>query len=130
MPAAYVPLGEAARLSGRTPQALKAMAENNEIFAAFISGHYWFDPARLPERPPLPEELQGELPELMTAQEVAHLFRVHPKTVSSWARQGRLTYIRTLGGHRRYTAEDVRALLDQQADPDRSDPDTHKDDES
>ncbi|PRX98425.1 BldC family transcriptional regulator, partial [Allonocardiopsis opalescens] len=130
MPAAYVPLGEAARLSGRTPQALKAMAENNEIFAAFISGHYWFDPNRLPERPPLPEELQGELPELMTAQEVAHLFRVHPKTVSSWARQGRLTYIRTLGGHRRYTAHDVRALLNQQTDPDRSDPDTHKDDQS
>nr|WP_245930403.1 BldC family transcriptional regulator [Allonocardiopsis opalescens] len=50
----------------------------------------------------------------MTAQEVAHLFRVHPKTVSSWARQGKLTYIRTLGGHRRYTADDVHHLLNQQ----------------
>nr|WP_106248522.1 BldC family transcriptional regulator [Allonocardiopsis opalescens] len=50
----------------------------------------------------------------MTAQEVARLFRVHPKTVTSWARQGRLPYIRTLGGHRRYVAEDVHKLLGQQ----------------
>nr|WP_106248489.1 BldC family transcriptional regulator [Allonocardiopsis opalescens] len=58
----------------------------------------------------------------MTAQEVANLFRVHPKTVSSWARQGKLTYIRTLGGHRRYTADDVRQLLKEQTTDDEPDP--------
>ncbi|PRX98161.1 BldC family transcriptional regulator [Allonocardiopsis opalescens] len=111
---ALVPLGEAARLSGRHPETLKEMAEAGQVFAFFVSGHYYFDPGRLPDRPPLPEELRGELPELMTAQEVARLFRVHPKTVTSWARQGRLPYIRTLGGHRRYVAEDVHKLLGQQ----------------
>ncbi|PRX98093.1 BldC family transcriptional regulator [Allonocardiopsis opalescens] len=122
MPASMVPLGEAARLSGRTPQALKELADADEVYAVFVSGHYWFDPSRLPERLPLPEELQGALPELMTAQEVANLFRVHPKTVSSWARQGKLTYIRTLGGHRRYTADDVRQLLKEQTTDDEPDP--------
>ncbi|PRY01563.1 BldC family transcriptional regulator [Allonocardiopsis opalescens] len=122
---AMVPLGEAARLTGRTPEDLKEMAETGEVFAVHVSGHYYFDPARLPEHPPLPEELSGELPELMTAQEVAHLFRVHPKTVTSWARQGRLTYLRTLGGHRRYSADDVRALLDQQTADDEAPPPDH-----
>ena len=50
-------------------------------------------------------------PELMTPAEVAALFRVDPKTVTKWARKGKLTCIRTLGGHRRYKTADIRALL-------------------
>ncbi|MGW4423497.1 BldC family transcriptional regulator, partial [Streptosporangium sp. NPDC004631] len=39
---------------------------------------------------------------LLTPTEVAIMFRVDPKTVTRWAKAGRLTSIRTLGGHRRY----------------------------
>jgi len=41
------------------------------------------------------------------------LFRVNPKTVSRWARSGKLTSIRTLGGHRRFRASEVRAVVEQ-----------------
>ncbi|GAB2496117.1 BldC family transcriptional regulator [Nocardiopsis aegyptia] len=49
--------------------------------------------------------------ELLTPAEVATLFCVDPKTVTRWARAGKLSSIRTLGGHRRYLPVEVRALL-------------------
>jgi len=48
---------------------------------------------------------------LLTPAEVAALFRVDPKTVTRWAKAGKLTAIRTLGGHRRYKDSEVKALL-------------------
>ena len=48
---------------------------------------------------------------LLTPAEVATMFRVDPKTVTRWAKAGKLTSIRTLGGHRRYRENEVRALL-------------------
>jgi excisionase family DNA binding protein len=48
---------------------------------------------------------------LLTPSEVATLFRVDPKTVTRWAQAGKLTSIRTLGGHRRYREREVRDLL-------------------
>ena len=48
---------------------------------------------------------------LLTPAEVAKLFRVDPKTVTRWAKAGKLTAIRTLGGHRRYRRSEVLALL-------------------
>jgi len=48
---------------------------------------------------------------LLTPAEVAALFRVDPKTVTRWAKAGKLTSIRTLGGHRRFREAEVRALL-------------------
>ncbi len=48
---------------------------------------------------------------LLTSAEVADLFRVDPKTVTRWAAQGRLTSLRTPGGHRRYRRSEVDALL-------------------
>jgi excisionase family DNA binding protein len=54
---------------------------------------------------------------LLTPSEVAKLFRVDPKTVTRWAKSGRLTSIRTLGGHRRYKDSEVRALLNSISDP-------------
>jgi len=48
---------------------------------------------------------------LLTPAEVAAKFKVDPKTVTRWARSGRLSSIRTLGGHRRYKASEVEALL-------------------
>ena len=54
--------------------------------------------------PPDPEPL-------LTPAEVAVRFRVDPKTVTRWAKAGKLTSIRTLGGHRRYRAAEIEALL-------------------
>ena len=48
---------------------------------------------------------------LLTPSEVATLFRVDPKTVTRWAKAGKLTSIRTLGGHRRYKESEVKTLL-------------------
>ena len=48
---------------------------------------------------------------LMTPAEVAALFRVDPKTVTRWADAGKLTAVRTLGGHRRYLRSEVEGLL-------------------
>lgn len=48
---------------------------------------------------------------LLTPSEVAALFRVDPKTVTRWAKAGKLTSIRTLGGHRRYKESEVKNLL-------------------
>ena len=53
--------------------------------------------------------------QLLTPSEVAALFRVDPKTVTRWAKAGKLTSIRTLGGHRRYHATEVHALLGAQS---------------
>ena len=48
---------------------------------------------------------------LLTPAEVAALFRVDPKTVTRWSKAGKLTAIRTLGGHRRYRQSEVLGLL-------------------
>lgn len=49
---------------------------------------------------------------LLTPAEVATLFRVDPKTVTRWAKAGKLSSIRTLGGHRRYRESEVMGLLE------------------
>jgi len=54
---------------------------------------------------------QVETEKLLTPSEVASPFRVDPKTVTRWAKAGKLTSIRTLGGHRRYRESEVRNLL-------------------
>ncbi|HZC40665.1 MAG TPA: BldC family transcriptional regulator [Streptosporangiaceae bacterium] len=54
---------------------------------------------------------------LLTPGEVASLFRVDPKTVTRWAASGRISSIRTPGGHRRFRESEVRALLRGDAQP-------------
>ena len=49
--------------------------------------------------------------DLLTPAEVAAMFRVAPKTVTRWAKAGKLRAVHTLGGHRRYYRADVEALL-------------------
>ena len=49
---------------------------------------------------------------LLTPAEVAALFRVNPKTVTRWARAGKITAMRTLGGHRRFRASEVRRCVE------------------
>lgn len=58
----------------------------------------------MPERPPWEDRL-------LTPGEVAAMFSVHPRTVTVWAKAGKLTSIRTPGGHRRYREAEVRRLL-------------------
>lgn len=56
-------------------------------------------------------KVQSQTELLLTPSEVAKLFRVDPKTVTRWAKAGKITAIRTLGGHRRYRQSEVLVLL-------------------
>ncbi|MGQ0823755.1 MAG: BldC family transcriptional regulator [Actinomycetota bacterium] len=49
---------------------------------------------------------------LLTPMEVAAMFRVSPKTITRWAREGKLSAIRTLGGHRRFRTGEIRTFLE------------------
>jgi excisionase family DNA binding protein len=49
---------------------------------------------------------------LLTPAEVASLFKVDPKTVTRWAQAGKISSLKTLGGHRRYRASQIHALFD------------------
>jgi excisionase family DNA binding protein len=62
---------------------------------------------RLETPPPLLDEAER----LLTPAEVAYLFRVDAKTVTRWAREGKIPFLRTLGGHRRYRESEIRALI-------------------
>jgi excisionase family DNA binding protein len=58
---------------------------------------------------------------LLTPAEVAAAFRVDPKTVTRWAKAGKLSSVRTLGGHRRYLeAEVLEKLANAEANADLS----------
>jgi len=53
--------------------------------------------------------------ELLTPGEVARLFRVNAKTVTRWARAGKISTVRTLGGHRRFRRAEIEAQLRNEA---------------
>ena len=57
---------------------------------------------------------------LLTPSEVAAMFRVTPKTVTRWARAGKISAIRTLGGHRRFRASEIRHFLEHVEEADRT----------
>ena len=48
----------------------------------------------------------------LRASEAAALLRVSAKTVSRWAKQGRIPHVLTLGGHRRFPREAIESLAD------------------
>ena len=48
---------------------------------------------------------------LMTPAEVAAVLYVDPRTVTRWARAGKIHCFRTPGGHRRFLRSDIRALI-------------------
>ncbi len=50
-------------------------------------------------------------PDLMTAQEVALLLRVHPNTVMTWAKQGKLAGLKMNGGRWRFHRSDIEKFL-------------------
>jgi excisionase family DNA binding protein len=52
-------------------------------------------------------------PSYLRTAEVANLLYVSPKTVSRWAKEGKLPFLKTLGGHRRYPEAAIRELANQ-----------------
>jgi len=52
------------------------------------------------------------VPSSLRAAEVADLLHVSPKTVSRWAKEGKLPFLKTLGGHRRYPEAEIRQLAE------------------
>src|ERR1700738_4813516 len=61
---------------------------------------------------------------LLRTSDVALLFQVSERTVSEWARRGRVPSVRTPGGHRRYPADQIRRLFTEsrQGPPGEGDP--------
>ena len=53
-----------------------------------------------------------DTPSYLYTAEVADILHVSPKTVSRWAKEGKLPFLKTLGGHRRYPAAEIRQLAD------------------
>jgi excisionase family DNA binding protein len=51
-------------------------------------------------------------PSYLRTIDVAEILHVTSKTVSRWAKEGKLPFLRTLGGHRRYPEVEIRALAE------------------
>jgi excisionase family DNA binding protein len=51
-------------------------------------------------------------PSYLRAAEVADILHVSPKTVSRWAKEGKLPFLKALGGHRRYPEAEIRELAE------------------
>ncbi|MEO7443527.1 MAG: helix-turn-helix domain-containing protein [Acidimicrobiales bacterium] len=60
-----------------------------------------------PER----EKKSKPVRDYLTVSDVAILFHVSTKTVVRWANDGRLPYMSTLGGHRRFPRAEIEDLL-------------------
>jgi excisionase family DNA binding protein len=50
---------------------------------------------------------------LLAPGQVAVMFGVNPATVARWEGLGKLTAVRTAGGHRRYREDEIKALLEE-----------------
>lgn len=48
---------------------------------------------------------------LLRPSEVAHYLAVDPKTVTRWAKLGKINYVTTPGGHRRFHADVIRKMI-------------------
>nr|WP_157255102.1 helix-turn-helix domain-containing protein [Nonomuraea typhae] len=56
---------------------------------------------------------------LLTAEEVAEVYRVNPATIRRWVREGRLKAVPTPGGRlHRFREREIRALLAEDAQAD------------
>ena len=54
-----------------------------------------------------------ETPSYLRTAEVVDILHVSPKTVSRWAKEGKLPFLKTLGGHRRYPEAKIRELANE-----------------
>jgi excisionase family DNA binding protein len=59
---------------------------------------------------PVPRARTGHPDNYLLTYQVAAILFVSPKTVSRWAKEGKLPFLRTLGGHRRYPEREIREL--------------------
>ena len=55
---------------------------------------------------------QSKNPEYLKTAEVADILHVSPKTVTRWAKDGKLPHSRTLGGHRRFPSGQIRKMAE------------------
>ena len=55
----------------------------------------------------------AETDNLLTPAQVAQMYKVDPKTVTRWAKAGRLSCIKTPGGHRRYSEREVLDMMNE-----------------
>lgn len=55
---------------------------------------------------------QPKLADYLKTAEVADILHVSPKTVTRWAKDGKLPHSRTLGGHRRFPAASIRKMAE------------------
>jgi excisionase family DNA binding protein len=46
----------------------------------------------------------------LRASQAAAILHVSPKTIARWAKEGRIPSTKTLGGHRRFSEAELRAL--------------------
>jgi excisionase family DNA binding protein len=51
---------------------------------------------------------------LLTPSEVAKIFKVKTPTIRRWAKEGKIRYFKTPGGHRRYLGADIEAFVNSQ----------------
>ena len=56
--------------------------------------------------------MQANIPQYLKTAEVADILHVSPKTVTRWAKDGKLPHSRTLGGHRRFPESSIRKLAE------------------
>jgi excisionase family DNA binding protein len=56
---------------------------------------------------------KAEYPSYLRTAQVADLLYVSPKTVSRWAKEGKLPFLKTLGGHRRFPEAEIRELAEE-----------------
>ena len=54
----------------------------------------------------------GGAPEYLTPAAAARLLRVSPKTITRWAREGKVPSVTTLGGHRRFPRQVIERLAE------------------
>lgn len=59
----------------------------------------------------MPEAQNGSRDDVyIRTAEAARILRVSPKTISRWAKQGKLPHVVTLGGHRRFPVVAIEEL--------------------
>jgi excisionase family DNA binding protein len=59
--------------------------------------------------------MASEVEEFLRPAEAAKLLHVSPQTISRWAKEGRIGYVVTLGGHRRFRGSEIRHLAENSA---------------
>ncbi len=56
--------------------------------------------------------LSGASPLMVDVRQTGSSPHVSPQTISRWAKEGRIGYVVTLGGHRRFRGSEIRRLAD------------------